>query len=217
MCIRDRYEALQSQSSLKIAEIAKILNKKTILPIIQQLLEKNVIILENEINENYKPKLIKYIRLHPQYDSNSGLSDLLEMLKSAAKQKEIILKYFQLVATQKKAISQKQLLEASKSTSTQIKALVDKQILEEYYLQLDRVDFSKNQTENNLQLSQAQQKATNEIKAQWEQKSVCLLHGVTSSGKTEIYIKLIEEQLLTNKQVLYLLPEIALTLSLIHI
>lgn len=209
------YQALQQQSSLKVQDIISILNKKNIFPVIQKLIDKNILVLQEEISENYKPKLVRYVCLHSQYDSNEGLGRLLETLKSANKQKEVVLRYFQLIATEKKPITVKKLVEAANSTSAIIKALIDKGILEEYFLQEDRVSFSGKIREDQLQLSQAQQTAFDEIKVSFTQKEVCLLHGVTSSGKTEIYIKLIEEYLETGKQILYLLPEIALTTQLV--
>jgi primosomal protein N' (replication factor Y) len=209
------YQALQQQSSLKIQDIVAILNKKNIFPVIQKLIDKNILVLEEEMQESYKPKLVRYIRLHSQYDSNAGLSVLLEKLKSANKQKEIVLRFFQLNASEKKPITVKKLVEAADSTSAIVKALIDKEIFEDYFIQEDRVNFSGKSQEQQLQLSEAQQNAFNAITASFTEKEVCLLHGVTSSGKTEIYIKLIEEYLVTGKQVLYLLPEIALTTQLV--
>lgn len=209
------FEALQYQSSIKIDAISAILNKKTVFPIIQSLLDKNVLMLHEEMNETYKPKLIRYVRLHTKYSSSESLNELLVTLKNATKQREIVLSYFQLSASFKKPITVKHLVETANSTSAIVKALVDKEIFEEYYLQEDRVNFDKNKKENQLQLSQAQQKAFDELLQNFETKEVNLLHGVTSSGKTEIYIKLIESYLASEKQVLYLLPEIALTTQLV--
>ena len=209
------YEALQQQSSLKVQDIIAILNKKNIFPVIQKLIDKNILVLQEEIQESYKPKLVRYIRLHPQYDSNKGLNELLESLKNANKQKAVVMRYFQLSASEKKPISVKKLVEQANSSAAIIKALIEKEIFEDYFLEQDRVIFKGKITEKELQLSHEQNKAFIEIKESHCQKEVCLLHGVTSSGKTEIYIKLIEEYLNLGKQILYLLPEIALTTQLV--
>jgi primosomal protein N' (replication factor Y) len=209
------YQALQQQSSLKVQDIIAILNKKNIFPILQKLIDKNILVLQEEMLENYKPKLVRYVRLNAKFDSNEGLGELLETLKSANKQKEIVLSYFQLSATEKKPITVKKLTESANSTSAIVKALIDKEIFEEYYLQEDRVNFKGKSSENQLKLSVAQQTAFEAIQENLKQKEVCLLHGVTSSGKTEIYTKLIEEYIAKGKQVLYLLPEIALTTQLV--
>lgn len=209
------YEALQQQSSLKIQDIISILNKKNIFPVLQKMISKGIIVLEEEVKENYKPKLVRYVKLHSKYESDEGLGELLNVLKSANKQKEVVLAYFQISASEKKPITVKKLVEVSNSTSTVIKTLIEKEIFEEYYLQHDRVSFTGKVSEKQLQLSDAQELAFSQIKENFANKEVCLLHGVTSSGKTEIYIKLIEEYLLSGKQVLYLLPEIALTTQLV--
>ncbi|KAF2340462.1 replication restart helicase PriA [Flavobacterium tistrianum] len=209
------YEALHHQSSLKVHEIVSILNKKNILPILQKLIAKDIIFLDEEIKETYKPKLVRYVKLHSKYESDSGLEELLTVLKNANKQREIVLAYFQISASEKKPITVKKLTEVSNAGSAAVKSLIEKEIFEEYYLQHDRVTFDGEKSEKELKLSVAQEKAFSGIKNSFLEKEVCLLHGVTSSGKTEIYIKLIEEYLQTEKQVLYLLPEIALTTQLV--
>ena len=209
------YEALQQQSSLKVHDIINILNKKNIFPVIQKLIDKNILVLQEELLESYTPKLIRYVKLHSKYDSNEGLSELLEVLKNANKQKEIVLSYFQISASEKKPITVKKIVEIANSTTAIVKALIDKEIFEEYYIQVDRVNFYGKTKEEQLILSQDQEIALDAIKENFTQKEVCLLHGVTSSGKTEIYIKLIEDFLEQDKQILYLLPEIALTTQLV--
>lgn len=208
------YEALQQQSSLKVQDVISILNKKNIFPVVQKLLQKNILTLQEEIQEEYKPKLVRYIRLHEDYVAESNLIALLDSLRGA-KQKEVLMHYFQLNAIEKKPISVKQLTEVSQSTPTIIKALIDKNIFEEYFIQHDRVNFDSKKIESNLLLSEVQNRAYEEIKESFQSKEVSLLHGVTSSGKTEIYTKLIEDYIAQGKQVLYLLPEIALTTQLV--
>ncbi len=208
------FEALQHQSSIKVNDVVEILNKKNIFPLLQKLLNKNIIQLQEEIHEQYKPKLVRYIKLHQNYTDHEALNVLLQSLK-AERQKELILGFFQISATDKKPISAKQLLDYTKVDSSVLKKLVEKEIVEEYYLVQDRTDFITDVAEKSITLSEIQQKAFDEIKQQFLSKEVCLLHGVTSSGKTEIYSQLIWEYIEAGKQVLFLLPEIALTTQLV--
>ncbi len=207
-------EALNQQSSLKIQEVISILNKKNILPIIQALLAKNIISLQEEMVEEYKPKLVRYIRLYPEFNAAEKLEELLLALKNAQKQKDLVMCYFQLQATTKKPISVKELTAFSFATSAVVKTLIDKGIFEEYYIQEDRVSFDA-VSKSQLVLSEPQNKALSEIQTVFASKEVALLHGITASGKTEVYIKLIESFLEQKKQCLYLLPEIALTTQLV--
>jgi primosomal protein N' (replication factor Y) len=209
------YEALQHQSSLKIHDISNILDKKNVLPVIKRLIEKEAISVEEEVYEKYKPKLVRYVKLHSNFSSEKALQNLLEELGRAHKQKEVILSLFSISAKTKKPVKVSDLSNESGASSTIIKTLIDKEILEEYYIQTDRVQYSGDDNEDSKNLNEHQQVALSEIKDTYTNHNVTLLHGVTSSGKTEIYVKLIEDALNNNKQVLYLLPEIALTTQLV--
>ena len=208
-------EALQLQSSLKVDEINAIIDRKNSFPVLKRLLDQKVIALEQELSEKYKPKLIRCVRLHPNYQHDNALQELVETLKSAAKQREIVLSYFNL-ANATKQIKVSDLKTKSKATSTQIKILIDKQVFEEYHYQTDRIQFQDSDDDASTDLNTYQETALEEIDSLFETKNIILLHGVTSSGKTEIYVKMIESILADGKQALYLVPEIALTSQLVQ-
>ena len=210
------YEALQHQAILKVHEVAAIVERKNVLPILNRLLDKNIILLKEEIYEQYKPKLVRYVKLGVDYLSEENLEQLLESLTRAPKQSQVILSLFQLQATTKKPIKVSELELASGGSKSIIKTLVDKNILEEYHIRRDRVIYDGSEENADLKsLNEYQETALLDIRKSFENKKPCLLKGVTSSGKTEVYVKLIEECIQSGKQALYLLPEIALTTQLI--
>jgi primosomal protein N' (replication factor Y) len=210
------YEALHHQSSLKIQDMMSILDKKNVLPVIKRLLEKNAISVQEEIYEKYKPKLVRYVKIAFKFSSENGLKNLMEELGRAPKQRDVVMTLFSISAQTKKPVKVTDLSAESDTSSSIIKTLINKGILEEYHIQMDRVQYEGDDNEDLKQLNEHQEKALDEITKSFESQNITLLHGVTSSGKTEIYVKLIENQLKANKQVLYLLPEIALTTQLVE-
>ena len=208
-------EALQVQSSLHINDIRAILDKKNVVSILQSLLEKGVIGVQEEVYEKYSPKIKRYIKLSSDFSSEESLKLLIDSLTRAPKQKQVLMTLFMLSSKEKKPIESVFLQKKSDTSSSVINGLVGKGVLEEYFIRKDRISYDGEDSSDIKKLSDAQLEALKKIKISFETKNTALLHGVTSSGKTEIYVQLIEEILKQKKQVLYMLPEIALTTQLI--
>ena len=210
------HEALSNRGALKVKDISDILEKKTVLPVLNSLVARNAIVLKEELVEQYKPKMLRYVSMADEFKEESKLEGLLDDLSRAPKQIQAVLSLFQLQAQSKDPVLLSQLYKVSRVSPAVVRSLLDKGILEEYSLQADRIQFARSDSDTkSIHLNEEQSIAIEKIRACFQNNKVTLLHGVTSSGKTEIYVKLIAQFIKQNKQVLYLLPEIALTTQLI--
>ncbi len=208
-------QALEIKKELRLSEVQQILDVNHVYPIIKKLIEKKVCFVWEELKEKYKEKTETYITLHPTYLNEEKLADLLNNWSKAPKQMELLLSYLHLIKTEGE-VTQPQLLKKSNASAAQLKGLIDKQILIAEKRSTDRIKSLPKDITIDFTLSPAQQKALNDIETSFTTKNVTLLHGVTASGKTQIYIELIQQYIQQGKQVLYMLPEIALTAQMIR-
>ena len=208
-------EALEERNSLKVQDVMSILDRKSVLPILQKMLDKNYIILQEELYNSYKPKTEKYIYLHDELKDEERLKMILEELTRAPKQRDAVMTLFMMQAGNSRPVSKKQLMERANVTSAVIKSLVLKEIVVEIEEEVDRVLDKKEDGALLYTLNEEQSQALKKIESYFQESKTVLLHGVTSSGKTQLYVQLIKDQLEKGNQALYLLPEIALTTQLI--
>lgn len=210
---------LEAKRSLTVDELAKKVDKKNILSPLQSLLNKGLISADEHLRNSYKTKAELYIQLHPDIATEDKLNDTLLQLKRAKNQEALLLDYLaqcgELDFNNPSLVAKKELLKENPAYQTALKACIDKRILQQVQVEGSRLAKIDEASKPNPTLSPAQQVALDEIKRHFQTKDTVLLHGITSSGKTELYIHLIEEQLQQGRQVLYLLPEIALTVQLL--
>ncbi|QES89323.1 replication restart helicase PriA [Rhizosphaericola mali] len=208
-------EALSIKKELRINEIQKILDSSHVYPIIKKLIEKNICFIWEELKQKYSVKKDTFITLHPNLENEKALEALLNNWGKAPKQLELLLAYLHLKRTEQE-VTQSNLLKKATASAAQLKGLLEKNILVAEKRAVDRLPRLDSISSVNIELSEAQNIALQSIENSFQTNPNCLLHGVTSSGKTEIYIKLIEQYLQQDKQVLYMLPEIALTAQIIN-
>src|SRR3569833_1454997 len=209
-------EALELQDELTVGDIVKLLGQKTVMPILKSMFEKNIINISEEVSQRYKPRKKTFITLNPFYHNQDKLLELFPIIeKLTPKKADALLAYIKLSRTQKD-ISKAELADESDACDASIKSLIEKEIFVAEERNVSRLYIDEDEFSENFQLNENQKIALTDIKDQFKEKDVVLLHGVTSSGKTQLYVRLIEEMINSGKQVLYLLPEIALTTHIIE-
>ncbi|WP_026952206.1 replication restart helicase PriA [Algoriphagus mannitolivorans] len=213
-------EALENQAELSYEDCEKILGIKTIHPILKSLVAKEAILIFEKVQEKYTPKVETRIRLVSEIASDkNALQAVFEAVQGKPKQESILLKYLRDVPVfskpqlNEKGLDKATLLEEGDSESS-LKTLIKNGVFESFKHVINRIEEEEPEREA-YELSTSQQAALEEIKNHFETKQSVLLHGVTGSGKTEIYIQLIQEVLESGSQVLLLLPEIALTTQIV--
>ena len=211
--------ALELREVLDLKEISEIIGIKTVQPIIKKLIDKKAVLSLEELNDKFTPKTASFIRLSDAYSQEENISDYIQLLESKKgkdKQVKALLTLIHLtIKNQDKLVLKKDLIDEEISTSS-INTLEKNGIIVQERIEIARLDTNSIMTQEFKQLSQSQSLALDEIHMAFEEDKVAMLHGVTGSGKTEIYVQLIQEHLDLGQQVLFLLPEIALTTQLIQ-
>ena len=214
------FEALEIQGELDLKEISDILQIKTIQPVIKSMIDKRVVITKEELKFKYAPKTQIFIELTKEFQSDQALEILLNEFsdkKRKEKQVDAVLKFLKLDGF-KKGVSKPILrteLEQEGASVSSLNTLEKEGVFESKRLKISRIQEGNEADSKFKELSESQERVLDEVRDSFKEKEVTLLHGVTGSGKTEIYVELIQEQLNLGKQVLFLLPEIALTTQLI--
>lgn len=208
-------DAFRGDLKLTVGELEKRTGSRNLLPVVSNLVRLGAVRIDETLRQGFKPKRESYIRLAAPYADEKALADAFASLGKARKQEALLTHFLELsgdTATDRQAgLPRKRLLEGDTNQSSALAALIKRGILESFEKETGRLGNPGGTRSPLNPLSDEQAHALDEIRQRFREKEVCLLHGVTSSGKTEIYAHLIEATLNEGKQALYLLPEIALT------
>lgn len=210
------WNLLVGEPEQKVTQLEKASGLKNVLAVVKSLLEKEAVFVKEELKSSYKPKFETRVRLTEAARNEHRLHIFFdELQRRAPKQLDLLMKYMELSGClgdkQPKEVSKSELMHRAQATPAVFNGLLERGVLETYQQEVGRLTDMPRATLPLNPLNEHQQRAYHEILEQFQTKNVCLLHGVTASGKTEIYIHLIAETIRQGKQVLYLLPEIALT------
>lgn len=207
---------LAEKKVCSIAEINDHLQQKSCFSILQQLIEEEAVFVSESLKEGYRKKTENHLKLGEKFRDETALHDAFDALDKAPKQLNLLMTFIQKTGGAGKALAgeslpRKTLLAGDNNAASPLNELIKKEVFEQFPFEIGRLDLSQGKVEEKSSFSTAQQKAYDEIETALIDHEVVLFHGVTSSGKTELYIHLIEKHLAKGEQVLYLLPEIALT------
>lgn len=207
-------EALEQRKEIRLSELRGITGIRHFSGVLNELLEKQAVLINDSLEPAYVPKKEKIVSLAPQYHTEEAVIALFKELERAPKQLELLMAYTEL-SVKNGFVRRQDLVDRTGCTTAQVKSLADKGIFVLEDKQTDRLVYTGKQTNPEIVFTPAQEEAYAKLQQGLEEKNVALLHGVTGSGKTLLYISKIKECIASGKQALFLLPEIALTTQLV--
>lgn len=214
-------EEIKKHKSLSYEEVARLTDETNVNAVIKSLVGKRAVILFEQVKEKYKPKIARKVRLTEAYATAAGVNALMKELEKQPKQQEVLLRYLSFVPVQsnpglnQKGLEKSAFTQDQDSSDSSLHTLIKKGIFEQFEITVSRFADIPNTPAAVINLSESQQGAVRQIQEHFQDKEVVLLHGITGSGKTEVYIHMIKQALESGTQVLFLLPEIALTTQIV--
>ncbi|HSK12833.1 MAG TPA: primosomal protein N' [Phnomibacter sp.] len=208
-------EALEIKQELKLSEVQKILDTVHVMPVVKKLIDKRICTAWEAMNEKYREKTETFVHLNPKYQDETELEKLVNEWNKAPKQLDLLLAFLHFSRTEGE-VTRAGLLKKANVSSAVLDGLVKREVLFQEKRSTDRLPMLPKQIELNFELSPLQQNKLQELETTFVTKPVCLLHGVTGSGKTQLYLHLLANAIRQGHQCLYLLPEIALTAQIIR-
>lgn len=209
--------AISQKALISVSEIAKIIERKSAIPVIKSLWEKGIVRLDEVLVEKYSPKVELFLRVKPGLKKDEKLfNESMDRLKNANRQRELLLQLIVEEQQSSKPVKVSGFLKVRNGSHAALRSMEEKGLIEIYENKISRIEEEKNQISGIEQLTHEQNQALNSIAHYFETGKTVLLQGVTSSGKTQIYIKLIENALKQQNTVLFLLPEISIVSQMVQ-